>query len=337
VNAHRFVADRAADWQRVQDLAARAEKRRFRGLDKATLDALALGYRRMTSDLALAQARFPASQLLSDLERSVARLHNVIYRGRAHRWRDARRTLIDEIPRTVRVHWRYLAVASALLFVPALVAYGVGMARPELARTLMPERILAAAEAGKVHTDGLLELTPSSWLSSSIATNNIGVVFGAFALGLTCGLGTMLVLLLNGIQLGLILAFYQHHALAERMLAFIVAHGVAELSAICLAGAAGLLLGDALVAPGWASRGAALERNGRDAVRIVIGLIPTLTLAGLIEGFVSPSPAYPVAAKVVIGVSLGLVLWLWLGFGGSAADRALPTLAGREPWMRTAS
>ncbi|MBK7972820.1 MAG: stage II sporulation protein M [Deltaproteobacteria bacterium] len=323
MNAQRFKTERASEWRRVGALAARAEKSRFRGLDKATLDELTLGYRRMTSDLALVQARFPESQLGADLERVVARLHNVIYRGRQHRWRDVRTSLIAEIPRTVRARWRYVAVASALLFVPALVAYGVGLARPELARAFMPARIQEAAEAGRVHTDGLLEMMPSSWLSSAIATNNIAVVFSTFALGLLAGVGTIFSLGFNGIQLGLVLAFYQDHHLAGRMLAFIVGHGVTELSAICLAGAAGLLLGDALIAPGWSSRGAALAANGRDAVRIVTGLIPTLALAGLIEGFVSPSPAYPVSAKVILGVSLGLTLWLWLGVGGSGADRAL--------------
>ena len=132
MNAQRFKTERASEWRRVEALAARAEKSRFRGLDKATLDELTLGYRRMTSDLALVQARFPESQLGADLERVVARLHNVIYRGRQHRWRDVRTSLIAEIPRTVRARWRYVAVASALLFVPALVAYGVGLARPEL-------------------------------------------------------------------------------------------------------------------------------------------------------------------------------------------------------------
>lgn len=323
MNAQRFTAERAADWRRVEALASRAERSRFRGLDKTTLDELALGYRRMTSDLALVQARFPDSQLAADLERVVARLHNVIYRGREHRWRDVRTSLMAEIPRTVRARWRYVAVASALLFVPALVAYGVGVARPELALAAMPEGIREAADAGRVHTDGLLEMMPSSWLSSAIATNNIAVVFSTFALGLLAGVGTIFSLTFNGIQLGLVLAYYQEHHLAGRMLAFIVGHGVTELSAICLAGAAGLMLGDALIAPGWASRGAALAANARDAVRIVSGLVPTLTLAGLIEGFVSPSPAYPVIAKVVLGVSLGLTLWLWLAVGGSEADRPL--------------
>ncbi len=323
MNAQRFLVERAADWDRVQALAARAEKSRFRELDKAALDELALGYRRMVSDLALAQARFPESQLLRDLERQVARLHNVVYRGRAQRWRDARQALITDVPRTVRARIRHVAAAAALLFGPALIAYAVGIARPELARALVPDELVEAAESGKVHTDEILSVAPSSWLSSRIATNNIAVVFTTFAAGLLFGVGSIALLAFNGIQLGIIFAFYRHYGLAARLGIFVVGHGVVELSAVCLAGGAGLLLGDALVAPGWATRKAALARNGGDAVRIVTGLIPTLALAGLVEGFVSPSPDYPPAAKIVLGLSLGLVLWLWLAVGGSASDRAL--------------
>ncbi len=323
MNAQRFLAERAAHWAYVQALATRAEKSRFRELDKSSLDELALGYRRMISDLALAQARFPESQLLADLEREVARLHNVVYRGQTRGWRDVRRTLIGDVPRTVRARLRHVVVASAILFGPALIAYAVGLSRPELARAMVPSEIVEAAESGKVHTDEILSVAPSSWLTSRIATNNIAVVFTTFAGGLVLGLGSIVLLVFNGIQLGIIFAFYQHYGLAERLGTFVIAHGVVELSAVCLAGAAGLLLGDALVAPGYRTRRAALAENGADAARIVTGLIPTLVLAGLVEGFVSPSPAYPPLAKLVLGTSLGLALWLWLAVGGTPNDRAL--------------
>jgi len=336
VKAREFVESRAPDWDRVRELAERAERNRFRGLDKRSLDELTLGYRRMISDLALAQARFPRSRLLSELERAVARLHNVVYRGRKARWPDVRRTFSREIPRTVRAHWRYLVAALALFFVPAFTAYGVGMLRPALARTLVPSEVLEAAESGKLHTDRVLTLAPPSWWSAKIATNNIAVVFAAFALGIVLGLPTVFLLILNGVMIGMVLAVYDQYGLAGRLWTFLIGHGVTEISAICLAGAAGLLLGDAVVAPGWRSRRDAMSENGRDAVRIVTGLIPTLTVAGLVEGFISPSPIYPAPLKWVIGFGLGTALWLWLLVGGSDLDvdltgSAIGGLEGREP------
>ena len=93
-----------------------------------------------------------------------------------------------------------------------------------------------------------------------------------------------------------------------------------ELSAICVAGGAGLLLGDALVAPGERTRRDALVANGREAIRLVLGLIPVLIVAGLVEGFISPSDAYPPWSKAAVGISLGIVMWAWLLLGGRNAD-----------------
>ena len=139
--------------------------------------------------------------------------------------------------------------------------------------------------------------------------NNIMVSLFAFALGALYGLGTIYIISLNGFMLGGIFAFTANYNLAGRLFNFVIAHGVVELSVICLAGAAGIQLGHALVHPGLKTRMAAF----RDAVKHAGTLLPVVVVflvgAGIIEGYISPDDSYPLIVRVVVGVGYGILLW----------------------------
>jgi uncharacterized membrane protein SpoIIM required for sporulation len=155
-------------------------------------------------------------------------------------------------------------------------------------------------------------------------TNNIRVSFLAFAGGVLLGLLTVYVLIVNGLQIGGILGLCAQFGLADELLTFVVGHGVIELSVIFVAGGSGLQLGWALLRPGPYRRRDALVRAGRRAVRLVAGCVPLLIIAGLIEGFISPS-ALPATLKANVGLISGVLLYTyWLKAGKSerqAADR----------------
>ena len=148
-------------------------------------------------------------------------------------------------------------------------------------------------------------------------TNNLQVMFLTFAGGATAGLLTAWVLIQNGLHLGAMFGLLQAHGMSAGLAEFVVGHGVIELSVIIVAGACGLYMGDGLLRPGLLGRGTALTLRARSSVLVILGSIPFLVVAGLIEGFISPS-GLPWALKVGVGVVTGLLLYgYWLRVGRS--------------------
>ena len=158
-------------------------------------------------------------------------------------------------------------------------------------------------------------------MASSIIANNLQVAFLAFASGITAGVMTVWVLVSNGLSIGAVLGLYVSKGIGSLILAFIAPHGVLELFAICLAGAAGLLIGAAIFVPGDRTRRRALVENGRRAASLVAGATFLLLFAGLIEGFISPIPWWPLELKLTVSAVTALALYAYLRQG---AVRARP-------------
>jgi len=146
--------------------------------------------------------------------------------------------------------------------------------------------VVSAIEHQKMWTGSLLTMKPLA--SSAVMTNNLTVTFAAFAYGIVFGLGTFYLLALNGLLFGTVAAACGRAGLSQALWSFVLPHGVLELTAVFIAGGGGLMLGHALIAPGEWSRRDALVANGRRAVQLILGCIPMLVVAGVIEGFVSP-------------------------------------------------
>jgi uncharacterized membrane protein SpoIIM required for sporulation len=163
--------------------------------------------------------------------------------------------------------------------------------------------------------DSILSVKPQA--SSAIMTNNIMVCFVTFAAGITAGIGTIFMLFNNGLMLGTIATVCARYHLSLSLWSFIAAHGALELPSIMLAGAAGLRLAAGILFPGMLRRKDALALAGLEAVQLVAGTIPLLTIAGTLEAFLSPTHA-PSALKFGVGALLFAGLCLWLSEGGRA-------------------
>jgi uncharacterized membrane protein SpoIIM required for sporulation len=148
-------------------------------------------------------------------------------------------------------------------------------------------------------------------------TNNLSVGFMTFALGITGGLGTLYMLLFNGLLLGVIGMACHLSGMSLQLWSFVAPHGVLELPAIFLAGGAGLRIGAGLLFPGYLPRRESLARGGTDAVQLLLGSIPILVIAGVIEAFVSPT-GLAIGLKFALAGALFILLLVYL-FGASPA------------------
>jgi uncharacterized membrane protein SpoIIM required for sporulation len=137
------------------------------------------------------------------------------------------------------------------------------------------------------------------------------------------GLGTVYLLAFNGAMFGAIIALTYRAGFGNDLMSFVVGHGVIELSCIFIAGGAGLLIGTALLMPGDLSRGDALKSRGLEAVQLIIGCVPLLVVAGIIEGFISPQPI-PAVIKIGIGALTGIALYSYLLLAGRETEISNP-------------
>jgi uncharacterized membrane protein SpoIIM required for sporulation len=311
-----FIATRQPHWTELERLLARSEGHGLREFEAADIEALGREYRHVVSDLAIARRDFPEDQLTVWLNGLAARAHLRLYRAPPGSWKRLGRFFWTDFARRVRAARGYIGVAALLLFAPAVFGYLAALLDPTLRDALVPEQLRRLMENGRTWTD--IEPALRGGMATVIFTNNIQVAFIGFAGGVLFGLGTVYVLVSNGLMLGSLLGAAQYYGVAPLLWAFISPHGYLELTCIVIAGAAGLMLGDALLRPGLLLRREALARAARRAVELVVGAAPVLVLAGLIEGFISPSDL-PVAAKLAIGPVAGAALY------------ALLLTVGREP------
>lgn len=319
MRADRLYESRQAHWQALSDLLDRCENGVHR-LTAEDVNALGRLYRAATSDLALAQRDFPNHRVTAYLNQLVARAHAVVYRGEPLALRRLLRFATAGFPRAYRQTLPFTLLAAALFILPALVA-GLGTAlQPEAARWMLPagfQELIPDIEQQELWTDIPIHERP--FASSFVMRNNIQVAFLAFGGGVLAGLVTVWVMVLNGLVIGGITGLTSHYGVGFELWTFVVGHGVIELSTIFIAGGSGLMLGWAVIHPGLRSRRDALIVAARRAVRLVLGCVPLLVIAGLIEGFVSPAESIPWPVKWGVGLGSGLVLYGYL------------LLAGRRP------
>ena len=316
-----FIASRRTAWAELETLLDRSDGNRLQTLTASELDALGRGYREVVSDLAVARRDFPEDQLTYALNTLAARAHLRLYRAPAASWRALLGFFWFGLPRRFRQAGGYVALAALLLFGPAVWAYGAALVSPDLRAALVPAELRSVMETGRTWHDFEAAIRPL--LSALILTNNIRVSFLAFAAGVSYGVGTAYVLVANGLSLGAIMGAGQHYGVSHLLLAFVSSHGYLELTAICIAGGAGLMIGHALLRPGLLRRRDAATRAGRRAVELIVGTVPILVIAGLVEGFISPGEL-PAEVKYALGPVLGVILLAYLLLVGRRRPTALP-------------
>lgn len=324
--AERFVARNRDAWDHFRARAAALEREGLAQTSGDEIVAFAGEYRRVAADLARAVTYGVDARTVGLLERVVAVGHNALYGLRRRAWPRVDRLLLAELPAAVVRKRAYVLTALTLFALPGIAGFALLRERPQVAYEVLPVTMLQRAAAGgeqRALGFGYAE-SPSPFLplvASHIIANNVQVAFGAFAFGITAGIGTVLVLLFNGLFFGAVLGHFGNVGLADWLLTFVAGHGILELTAIFIAGGAGLLVARALIAPGDLARRDALVVHGREAIRMVGASACLLLVAGMIEGFVSASGMGAAYKLTVSGATL-VLLSLWLMAGRRAAHRS---------------
>lgn len=284
------------------------------------MKSLLVDYRRITIDLARAQAMQADPQTLSRLNRLAIRGHNLMYRYQRPAARAGRRDWPVMFAREVRASLAAVGLSAGLFLAAALVSALAVIRQPELAFDLVGPGFYDFSPSSEQVLHDIPPLVRPVF-ASSVLTNNLQVTILAFAFGMTAGLGTAFLLIYNGMHLGSVAGWMSLQGSGRALWGWIMPHGVTEIAAVIIAGAAGFLLARGILLPGQLRRGAALKQAGRRALVLELGCMAMLVVAGLIEGFVSPSAiGYP--GRILI-LAASVLLWgLYFAVAGKSAGAA---------------
>jgi uncharacterized membrane protein SpoIIM required for sporulation len=304
--SNRWLEKRRPLWSRLEQLVQRSS-RGLGGLSHSELQELGLLYRQTASDLATVREDVATRQLAAYLNELLGRAHNIIYLGQGRKVSGLLGFYRDTYPQVFRETLPQTMLAFAIFMVAGIVAWAVTWRDPAFAYRVVGPAMMETIEQHKMWTESIVAIKPLA--SSGIMTNNLSVCFSAFAMGITGGLGTIWMMAFNGLLIGVIGAATWKAGMAVQLWSFVAPHGVLELPAIFISGGAGLEIARGLLFPGMLPRKASLAQAGSRASRLLLGTIPMLVVAGLLEGFFSPTHV-PVAMK------FGLAAVLFLAFAG---------------------
>lgn len=312
-----FVSKRSPSWERLDALLVRAARRGVRVLEAGEIAELGRLYRATTSDLAYARGREFDSRLLEYLNRLTARAHAYVYGGSAETGA-ARigRFYRETFPREFRHSFAYVAICTAITVAFSVVAFSLIRSHPAEAYALLPKELIPDEIRKSLHDSNFAfdrDFAPA--MSAMIVTNNIKVAIMAFAGSITLGALTLYIVAYNGLMLGGLGALFANAGFGYDFWATIAPHGVIELTAIQIAGAAGLLIAAGIVYPGRLRRRDAIAANARRAGTLIVGVASMLVVAGAIEGFISPQRWAP-GIRIAIGALTAVALLIYFGFSG---------------------
>ena len=312
-----FETRHQGEWEHLSRLLDQLERRR----NVAQSGDFPQAYRRLCHHLALAQARGYSSLLVDTLQQLALRGHQQLYRDRSRPTASLSAFILASFPRLVRAQWRFV-LASGLMFLGSLAGIGLLVyLYPELVYSLLGvdevSQIRSMYDPAAGHLGRSVERAASEdWVMFGYyIMHNIGIAFQTFASGLLFGLGSAFFLFFNGLTIGAVAGHLTQIGSGGTFWSFVIGHGAFELTAITLAGAAGLQLGWSLIAPGRLTRGEALRLAAGKSVLIIGGVILFLLIAAFIEAYWSSSAVTP-ATKYTVGALLWLLVLGYLLFAG---------------------
>jgi uncharacterized membrane protein SpoIIM required for sporulation/uncharacterized RDD family membrane protein YckC len=327
-----LIAEGAGRWSRFATRLAAVQRTGLSKMSSEDVAEFVADYREIATDLArLSTAtRGRTTDEVFRVSRLVAGGHNVLYRQERVAAQAIARFLFQAVPAELR-RSILLILAAALLFFGSGIASFVAVVRdPAIAEELVPPGMMDRAEvdAARARAGDRRYIDVEDYsrpiLASEVFRNNVQVTFLAFASGLTAGVFTVILLLLNGILLGSVLGFFVVSGAGPLIFDFVIAHGTFELTAICIAAAAGFRIAGALLVPGARTRREALVVEGRRALHLLTAAALFLVFAGAIEGLISPRIDLGFAFKASVSAVSALII-VFYALLGSNEPTATPS------------
>lgn len=312
MNLQRWIARRETSWKQLDALLKQVEKRGLKSLQASEIQKLASLYRSVSADLARARTQGLGHLMVQNLQALTSRSYTQIYQGsRQQEWQAVWEFVLWGFPSAVRRSRYYIAFGTAILVIAGLLSFWVAWQDPAFMALVVPEELITQVrDRQELWMGSIVGVEP--FAASNIMINNIKVSFAALAGGITVGIYTTFIMLLNGISLGAISALVAQNNLAYPFWAFVFPHGALELPAIFFASGAGFLIARGLLFPGQYRRLDALKIYGQQSAYLIFGIVPMLIMAGTIEGFFSPSPVVPSFLKYLAGIGLMMGLLAYL-------------------------
>lgn len=315
-----WLEKRKPYWTRLEALLDQSRSSGLKSLGRDGLRDLGLLYRQAASDLAVLRTDSSSRHFAQYVNQLLSRAHNIIYSQHQTNYLSRSfRFFYEDYPAVFRRNFNYVATAFILFLGGMVLGSLLTLQDPAFQMKIIGPQMVQTIERREMWTHSVIAIKPLA--SSTIMTNNLSVAFTTFAAGITAGLGTIYLLVFNGILMGVIGTACAHAGMSLQLWSFVAPHGVLELPAIFISGGAGLRLAAGLLFPGVMPRRASLIAAGRDAVQLLLGSIPMLFVAGIVEAFVSPTELV-VPLKFLLAVSLFTLLCLYLsGFPGTLSLR----------------
>ncbi len=313
MNETTFIERYEPTWRRFERLLAEADRTH----PAEPIDEFPELYRQVCQHLAIADERGYRPALVDRLNGLVERGHAELYGSRLGQWGPILEYVRGGFARDVREDWQ-LFVLAAVLFVGPFVGMILWLQEaPEWSYHVLGP--MQAAQLEQMYASPAVRPPDASdsdfMMFGFYIFNNIGIALRTFASGMVAGLGALAALVFNGTYLGAAAGHVQNAGYGAHFWQFVVGHGAFELTAIVLAGQAGLKLGFAPIWPGRRTRLKALEQEARASVGLIGGCFAMLLAAAFIEAFWSPSPA-PAQTKYLVGGLMWLAVLLYFGFAG---------------------
>lgn len=306
-------------WRRLEEILSKLDGLSISRLSRSEVRELGELYRRAATDLAIARAESRDPKVTGYLNHLVIKAHGKIYKTEKRGGKVLTDFFVREFPKAFRRNIRVIGFAFVFFTVLSVFSFIVNYRDPAFADALGLSQIAFSAESDD---RWWLSLNDANQVGSSrILTNNILVSLMAFVYGVFFGVGTLWVLFENALHIGGVLGicYRVNPGFGNELVTFMVGHGVIELSCIFIAGGAGMMLGYSFIDPGDMTRVEALKKKGLEAVKLAVGCATLLVLAGVIEGFLSPS-SLPAPVKIGTGVVSGVAMYAYLFLSGRDGD-----------------
>ncbi|UKS26825.1 stage II sporulation protein M [Paenibacillus sp. HWE-109] len=313
----RFIREHKSQWTELEELLKQLTKRKNR-LQASHINRFTELYKAVSAHLATLQTHLPGDETTVYLNHLISQAHNTMYQESNKSTTQLRTFFLHYFPSLIQARGLFVGFALLLFLLGGLLGFLSVWKDPLNLSLIMPGGMAENIDPSKT-ADPRGDIH-SPLVSTAIMTNNIRVAILAFISGVTLGIGTIYLMVSNGLLIGALAAVFMQSGKSYVFWAYILPHGIIELTAIFIAGGAGLYMGYRFFVPGPYPRKLLFLESAKESAQLLIGTIPLFVIAGIIEGYITPS-TLSLEMKYVIACATLLILVLYYLYGNSKRSK----------------